>query len=193
MVANDLNNCNVTGPKVAQGNSNGNVTGPNGAQNKSKSNGNVTGPKVAQSNSNSNCKATGPKVALSKSSVTGSKTHNNTSKVIGPGVSESGIRLNCQIPKIPKILKIPKLLQLVITRWIRTQVLLSPRLRPLFPPGPDAPLPGALCEVVLVPPWFRIPPVPTGVCLRCPRIDRLDVPSFRVLFLSLYGSVHNIP
>ena len=63
-----------------------NVTGANGAQNKSKSNGNVMGPKVAQSNSNSNCKSTGPKVALGKRSGTGSKTHNNTSKVIMPSL-----------------------------------------------------------------------------------------------------------
>ena len=117
-VAIDLDNCNVTGPKVAQGNSNDNVMGPNVAQNKSngnckvtgpkvaqgKSNSNVTGPKVAQGSSNgnvtgpnaalnkSNSNVTGPKVAPSKGSVTGSKTHNSTSKVTGPGVA--GLCLN---------------------------------------------------------------------------------------------------
>ena len=76
-------NCNVTGPKVAQGKSNSNVTGPKVAQ--GSSNGNVTGPNVALNKSNSNVK--GPKVAPSKSSVTGSKTHN--SKVTGPSVAGS--------------------------------------------------------------------------------------------------------
>ena len=82
-VAIDLDNCNVTGPKVAQGKSNGNVTGPKVAQ--GSSNGNVTGPNVALNKSNRN--NTGPKVAPGKSSVTGSKTHN--SKVTGPSVGGS--------------------------------------------------------------------------------------------------------
>ena len=94
----DLDNNNVTGPKVAHGNSNDNVTGSNVAHNKSnvtgpkvaqgKSNNNVTGPKVAQGNNSnvtgsnvalnkSNNNVTGPKVAPSKSSVAGSKTLNN--------------------------------------------------------------------------------------------------------------------
>ena len=94
----DLDNSNVTGPKVAHGNSNDDVTGSNVAQNKSnvtgpkvaqgKSNNNVTGPKMAQGNNSnvtgsnvalnkSNSNVTGPKVAPSKSSVAGSKTLNS--------------------------------------------------------------------------------------------------------------------
>ena len=161
----ELDNSNVTGPKVAQGKSNNNVTGPKVAQG---NNSNVTGSNVALNKSNSN--VTGPKVAPSKSSVAGSKTLNSLNDA--PNSQNS---------------------QIVDDAMDSESSFSESSFKAPLPPRPRRTPPRALCEVVLVPPWFRFLPVLIGVCLRCPRIGRLDAPSLRVLLPSPYGSVHNIP